>query len=84
MNYNNIRSLTYETNCTAISINEWDELMNNKKRANKRIINRMVKALLPDLHESLALNYYNPYNYYRTKTHVILTHSAIEHFLKIN
>lgn len=84
MNYDNIRFLTYETNCTAISLSEWEKLMEGHKRANKRIINSLVKSHLPDLYDSLVLNYPNPYSYYKTDTHLILTHSAIEYFLKIN
>ena len=59
----------------------WEQLMEGAVRANKRAINSLVKKLLPDLYEDLALQLRNPYNYLRTKKHLILVHSAIEHFL---
>lgn len=79
---NFIYGLEYETNCTAISINKWEELMKGATRANKKIIERHVKTHLPDLYEELTLNFYNPYNYYKTREHLILVHSHIEHFIK--
>lgn len=39
MNYNKIKQLEYETNCTQINQRKWDELMNNAKKANKKKIN---------------------------------------------
>lgn len=82
MNYNKITSLTLEATCTGISISEWEKLMADHKRADKRKIDRLVKNLLPDLYSDLALNFYNPYHYHKTKTHLILVHSGIEHFLR--
>jgi len=82
--YNNIDSLYYETNCTAINIYKWDELMKGAVRADHTRIDSLVKLLIPDLYHDLALEFHNPYNYYRTKTHLVLVHSMIEYFLKIN
>lgn len=82
--YNNIDSLYFEASCCNVSQEEWDRLMFGAKTANKRQINKLVKTFLPDLYISLALNYYNPFDYYKTKTHLILVHSAIEYFLKFN
>lgn len=56
--------------------------MEGAVRADKQHINRLVRRHLPELYHALALNYYNPYNYYRTKTHLILVHSSIEYFIK--
>ena len=89
--YNSINSLEYECNCTSISIANWDKLMKGALRADKYKTNRLVEKHLPYLFKSLALdqkslkdlNWYNPYNYYKTKTHLILVHSNIEYFLKI-
>lgn len=83
MNYNAITSLELETTCTNCGgISRWEQLMKGAVRANKRVINSLVKKFLPDLHEELALQFYNPYNYHRTKTYLILVHSAVEYFLK--
>lgn len=82
--YRDIHSLTYETNCVVIGVKEWDRLMEGAVRANHKKVNNLVKLLIPDLYEDLALELCNPYNYYRTKTHLVLVHSSIEYFLKIN
>ena len=58
--------------------------MQGAKRTDKRKLNKLVKEQIPELYESLALQYYNPYNYYKTKTHYVLVHSSIEYFLKIS
>ena len=77
-----VRSLHLECDCTSISKKEWDKLMSGATRANKRIIDRLVKNHIPSLYWDLALNYSNPYVYYKTDTHLILVHSSIEYFLK--
>ena len=77
-----VDSLELECSCVGIGINKWDELMEGTTRANHKIINRLVKKHLPDLFHSLGLEYYNPYNYHKTKTHLILVHSSIEYFLR--
>jgi len=83
MNYEKITSLEYVCNCsTCGSLSVWNKLMKGAVRANKKKINSLVKRLLPDLYESLALNYHNPYKYFRTKTHLVLVHSSIEYFLR--
>ena len=76
--------ITYETNCTETSQSEWNKLMHGAKRTDKKKLNKLVKNQLPELYEDLALKYYNPYNYYKTKTHYILVHSGIEYFLRIS
>jgi len=77
-----INYLEYETDCTITSKYTWDKLMKNKTVANKRRIDKLVKEHVPDLFDSLALQFYNPYRYYKTKTHLILVHSSIEYFLR--
>ena len=74
--------LTLECRCCDIKETRWDELMQDAKRANVRKVNSLVKKFLPDLYNELALNLYNPYEYFKTKTHLILVHSGIEYFLK--
>lgn len=82
MNYNNLQDLQLDATCTNIGINEWNYYMKGKKRANKREINRLIKSQLPGLYNDLCLDFYNPYNYFKTDTHLIVTHSAIEYFIR--
>jgi hypothetical protein len=74
--------LQLECTCSSISMSKWERLMKNTTRACHKTINRLVKEHLPDLYESLMLNLYNPYNYFKTKTHLILVHSNIEYFMR--
>ncbi len=71
-----------ECTCCDISSHKWDRLMKGAKRMNKRTLNSLIKRELPELYHELALNYYNPYNYFQTNTHYILIHSCIEYFIK--
>lgn len=81
--YDKVKGLYYETDCKSINIRQWDKLMKGAKRANKRLINYLVKRYLPELYHGLCLDFYNPYNYFRTEDHFIVVHSGIEYFLKI-
>ena len=76
----------YETNCTAVTRMQWDELMKGARPCSKR---RAVKAALEtgvieedDAKMELKHKYYNPYRPLQTKTHIIYIHSAIEHFIR--
>jgi hypothetical protein len=80
-NYNRIQLNYLEYTCVSISSYKWESLMEGAVRANKAEIDRLVKRDLPDLYHGLCLNYYNPYNYFRTAKHLILVHSGIEHFI---
>lgn len=82
MNYDNIQDVVYDTNCTETTPHNWERLMEGAVKANKKKINSIVKRLLPSLWEELGLKYYNPYSYKRSRTHLILVHSAIEYFIK--
>lgn len=73
----------YETNCTCVSLDEWNELMKGAKKCSyKRLVNR-IKNELPDLYNDLCLSFYNPFECQckQTRTHYILVHSAIEYFI---
>ncbi len=82
--YNNIHTIYLEHTCVEVSIRKWEELMSGHVRADKNKIDGLVKAHIPELYNNLSLNLYNPYDYYRTSTHLILVHSGIEYFIKIN
>jgi hypothetical protein len=80
--------MTYETNCTSITAQKWDELMKGAKRANRK---KVVKAAIEtgvitedEGRRELKSETYNPYEHLKTKTHLIYVHSAIEHFIKLD
>lgn len=79
----NVKAIEYETSCTCINTSTWEQLMKGAVKANKREINRLVKRFEPTFYNMLALNFYNPYNYFRTGNHFVVVHSAIEYFFKI-
>ena len=83
MSYRNIKAITYETNCTSISLGKWKQLTKNSVQANIREVNKLVRLHCPSIYKDLSLTLYNPYTYSRTKTHLILRHSSIEYFFKI-
>ena len=72
-----------ECTCIGIGIERWNRLMEGNKPLNYEWLRRKVKKHLPELYDSLGLDYYNPYeNQTRvTKTHYILVHSSIEYFI---
>jgi len=84
VNYESITSLEYQTTCALTTQAEWQKLMKGAKRANKKKINALVKKHLPELFNDLALQFRNPYNYLKTATHLIIVHSAVEHFIKFD
>lgn len=72
-----------ECTCIGIGIERWNRLMEGNKPLNYEWLRKKVKKHLPELYDSLGLDYYNPYeNQTRvTKTHYILVHSSIEYFI---
>jgi len=83
-NIYNISELTFDTDCTSTSVYEWERLMKGSVKANGSKIRKLIKKFIPELYDSLGLDFYNPYesNSVRTKTHFIYVHSCIEYFLK--
>jgi len=62
---------------------QWNALMKGARKVSyKRLVARIRKEL-PEIYERLALWAWNPYaeSCRQTKTHYILVHSAIEHFI---
>lgn len=68
-----------EATCMQIGVKKWDELMKGATRADKNKVEKIVKNHFPDD----WFSFYNPYEYYKTETHIIYKHSAIEYFFKI-
>lgn len=83
IDYKNITGLEYTCSCAGISKRKWNVLMHGAVRADKRQVNRLIRLFCPDMYEDLALKFYNPYNYLRTSTHLIVVHSGIEYFFRI-
>ena len=71
--------------CTEINIDKWNELIKGARPMSYEWLRRREKKHLPELYNSLCMDYYNPWESYtrRTKTHYILVHSAIEYFIHI-
>ncbi len=69
--------MIYETNCNQLSIDEWTMLMKHARSCSYRLLVQRIRKELPDLYESLALQYPNPYagQCRQTLTHYILVHS---------
>ena len=80
----NVNYLELDCTCVGIGVDRWDELMQGATHANRAQIDSLVKLHLPELYEELMLNLYNPYDYYKTETHLILVHSSVEYFLMYN
>jgi len=75
--------ITFETDCTSVSLTRWEELMKGATQADKNIVNKLIQKNTDGEFENF-INFHNPYDHYKTKTHIIFVHSAIEHFFKIN
>jgi len=73
----------YETNCTCISLDEWNTLMKGVRQCSYKRLVKSIKRELPSLYDDLALQYYNPFEKQckQTKSHFILVHSGIEYFI---
>ena len=72
-----------EAQCNTVTIQRWNELMKGTRRASYRRLVSRIKRELPDLYRALCLDYPNPYDNmcWRTATHFIFVHSAIEYFI---
>ena len=77
-----VDGLWLEATCSGIDLAQWNHWMAGATRADHRRIDSLVRKHLPDLFKGLALNLRNPYRYYKTRRHLILVHSGIEHFLR--
>ena len=79
----NLEPMYYETNCTCINIDEWNQLMKGARKCSYKRLVSQIERELPELYRDLCLNYYNPFESQckQTRTHFILVHSAIEYFI---
>lgn len=76
--------MTYECNCSDISLSRWNELMNGAKPIKYQWLIKKIRKHIPGLYRELLLDLYNPYHHQckSTKTHYILVHSSIEYFIR--
>ncbi len=71
-----------EATCVGVGMSRWEKLMAGATRADKR---RVEAIMIKHGHLTrFDANMYNPYDYYKTETHLIYVHSSIEHFFRIN
>ena len=79
--------VSFECSCVGIGINKWDSLMEGATRADRKKVVKiaLLAGVIDEAQAQIEIKkpYYNPYNHYKTKTHIIYVHSAIEHFIKI-
>lgn len=82
-----INGVSFEFTCVGISMYKWDMLMKNHKRADrKKVVKIALMAGVIDeeqAREEIKRPYYNPYNHFKTDSHIIYVQSAIEHFIKV-
>lgn len=77
-----------ETDCTSITESKWNKLMKGHTKANRKEVVRI--ALLAGVideyqaKEEIKRPYFNPYNHFKTESHIIYVHSSIEYFIKVN
>lgn len=73
--------------CVGIGQYQWDKYMKGHTRANrKEVVKIALQAGVIDEYEAkrqIKNPYYNPYNHYKTKTHIVYCHSGIEHFIRV-
>ena len=83
-NNQSYRIMIYETNCTEVSIDRWNELMKGARKCSYKKLIARIKKEIPSLYRLLALEFPNPYadDCQQTETHYILVHSAIEYFIR--
>jgi hypothetical protein len=77
-----------ETTCVGCGIYKWDELMKGHTRADRKKVVKIAEYAgvidSEQAREEIKKPHYNPYNHYKTKTHIIYVHSSIEYFIRVN
>lgn len=73
-----------ECTCADITMQQWEELMQNSKPINYNKLLKIIKNNIPSLYNELSLQFPNPYadQASETQTHYILVWSAIEYFIR--
>ena len=81
--YNSICTLTLIADCTEISSGKWEQYMKGSTKANYQKIHVLIHKKFPEYNWITKNNPYQTY-YRKTSNMLILVHSAIEYFFKIN
>ncbi len=79
-----VKTLSLQCTCMSISEREWDRLTKGTTKASGSQIRKLIKEHLPELYDSIGLDFYNPYEHKSVKKPGLLVyeHSAINYFLK--
>jgi hypothetical protein len=85
--YNSIKDIECIDDCSNPRTKIFNIIDQSVRGDYKRII-KIIKKLLPDFYNSLALDFYNPWcnKTYRSRDgkYIIITHSSIEYLIRIN
>lgn len=78
----NVNSLTLECTCSDITEREWNRLMSGATKANVETVERLIREY--HTKDKWFTGKTNPYrkDCFKTKTHIIYTHSGIEYFFR--
>jgi hypothetical protein len=77
-----VTNFTLEATCSSITEREWDKLTKGATKADVKTVERLIRE-----HHTADKWFTGPTNPYRkdcfkTKTHIIYTHSGIEYFFR--
>lgn len=83
-----LKGCNFVATCVGIGQYQWDKYMKGHTRANrKEVVNIALQAGVIDEYQArqeLKKPWFNPYNHFKTKTHIIYVNSGIEHFIEVN
>lgn len=82
IDYNKIMDIEYECNNLDVSDLTFNSYMLDAKIANKSMIKKQFKILLPKWYDKLEKVNFTPYKYQMTKQHIIIPYDNIQHFFK--
>lgn len=68
--------------CSQLPQAQQDEIWKNAKMASKKSVFKLIEKHDPNMAPAFY-KLWNPYQQYRSDTHIIFVHSAIDHFYKI-
>lgn len=79
-----VRRMYFTQSCSDVTLTQHIKLMENTTKANGSLIRKHIKEHEPELYESLALDFPNPYEHQcRKKDNLfVYMHSAIEYFFR--
>jgi hypothetical protein len=77
-----VASFELEATCSSITEREWDKLMEGATKANVLTVENLIRT--HHTTDKWFVGKLNPYrkDCFKTKTHIIYTHSGIEYFFR--